>query len=444
MAKLPRITVMPPGPYARKLLSRDEQLISPSYMRLLPLAVKSGEGCILRDVDGNEYIDLSAGLACLNLGHQHPKVVEAIKNQCSSLIHYPFDAFYREDALVLAEKLIEIAPGSFEKKVFFDNSQSEAIETALKLSRWHTRKQLFLSFIGASHGQTFGALSVSASDIRERSHFFQLLPGVIHVPYPYCYRCFLKQNYPDCHCSCVDFIEDMILRKLAPPEDVAAITIEPIQWRGCVVAPQEYFSRLRKLADKYDFLLVDDESRTGIGRTGKWFAIEHWNIEPDILCCGNVLASGLPLAATIAKSKLMDWMEGSHAGSSGGNPLSCAAAIAVIDAIKEERLLENAVKQGTYILKRLRELKDECEIIGDVRGKGLMIGLEIVENLETSRASNEQAREIVLRAWRQGVITTLTDPSTIVLTPPLTITREVIDGAMEIICDVIREVASER
>ncbi|MBS7659433.1 aminotransferase class III-fold pyridoxal phosphate-dependent enzyme, partial [Candidatus Bathyarchaeota archaeon] len=213
---------------------------------------------------------------------------------------------------------------------------------------------------------------------------------------------------------------------------------------GCVVAPQEYFSRLRKLADKYDFLLVDDESRTGIGRTGKWFAIEHWNIEPDILCCGNVLASGLPLAATIAKSKLMDWMEGSHAGSSGGNPLSCAAAIAVIDAIKEERLLENAVKQGTYILKRLRELKDECEIIGDVRGKGLMIGLEIVENLETSRASNEQAREIVLRAWRQGVITTLTDPSTIVLTPPLTITREVIDGAMEIICDVIREVASER
>ncbi|MBC7130853.1 aminotransferase class III-fold pyridoxal phosphate-dependent enzyme, partial [Candidatus Bathyarchaeota archaeon] len=342
----------------------------------------------------------------------------------------------------LAERLVEITPGTFEKKVFFDNSRSEAVETALKLSRWHTRKQLFLSFTGAFHGYTFGALSLSARSLDEKRYFFPLLTGVIHIPYPYCYRCFLKQSHPECRYACVDFIEDIVLGKQVSPEDVAALVFEPIQWEGCIVPPPEYFNRLKKLADKYGFLLIDDESYTGVGRAGKWFAIEHWNIVPDILCSANSLASGLPLAVTVAEAKLMDWVEGSHMSSFGGNPLSCVAALAVIDTIKEERLLENAVKQGSYILKRLRELKDECEIVGDVRGKGLMIGMEIVKG-EEETPSYEDTREIVIRAWKRGVVVSPCNSSAIILTPPLNISRDLVDDAIDIVCDVVKEVEAE-
>lgn len=442
MRQFPRRVVIPPGPKARELIMKDELLISQSYMRFYPLVAESGAGCILKDVDGNEYIDFSSGMACLNIGHCHPKVVEVIKQQCEFLLHYPIDAFYLKEAVSLSEKLINIAPGSFDKKIFFDSGRSESIETALKLSRWHTRRQLFLSFLGAFHGYTLGALSLSARRLDEKRYFFPLLSGVLNVPYPYCYRCFLKQNYPECHYSCIDYIEETIFMKQAPPEDVAAVIFEPIQWDGCIVPPPEYFNRLKKLADKYGFLMVDDETYTGVGRTGKWFAIEHWGVEPDILCCSNALASGLPLAVAITKAKVMDWVEGSHMSSFGGNPLSCAAANAVIDIISEERLLENAVKQGAYILKRLKELKEGCAIIGDIRGKGLMIGLEIAKGKKAAE-NLECTREIAIRAWRRGVVTIPCNSSTILLIPPLNITRELVDEAMDIICDVVKEVEAE-
>jgi len=444
MSAYPKIIVTPPGPKARELVKRDENVISPSYGRFYPLVVESGRGCIVRDVDGNEYIDFNSGLVCLSVGHSHPKVVAAIKNQCDRFLHYSNTDFFYAEVVNLAEKLAEITPGNFDKKVYFGNSGAESVEAAVKLAKWHTRKQRFISFISAFHGRTIGALSFTASKPTQRRYFFPLMPGVTHVPYPYCYRCPFKLTYPDCHYWCIDFIDEFVLQKYVPPEEVAAIVFEPIQGEGgYVVPPPGYFQRLKKLADKYGILLIDDEVQAGMGRTGKWFAIEHWGVEPDILCSAKALASGLPLGATIAKSTIMDWVGGSHASTFGGNPLSCVAANAVIDVTREEKLLGNATVQGAYIMKRLEELKQQTEIVGDVRGKGLMIGMEIVENKETKKPAPKKAAEIMKRSWKRGVAVITCGSSTIRIAPPLNITRELVDAALEILGDVVKEVERE-
>jgi len=444
MGDYPRIVVTPPGPKAREFVKRDESLISPSYGRFYPLVVESGRGCIVKDVDGNEFIDFNSGLVCLGVGHSHPKVVSAIKKQCDRFLHYSNTDFYYDEVITLAGKLAEIAPGDFEKKVYFGNSGAEAVEAAVKLAKWHTRKQLFIAFISAFHGRTIGALSFTASKPTQKRYFFPLMPGVTHVPYPYCYRCPFKLTYPGCHYWCVDFIDEQVLQKYVPPEDTAAILYEPIQGEGgYVVPPPEYVQRLKKLADKHGLLLIDDEVQTGMGRTGKWFAIEHWNVEPDIVCSAKALAAGLPLGATIANAKIMDWVAGSHASTFGGNPLSCAAANTVIDVVKEEKLLENATKQGAHILKRLEELKEKSEIVGDVRGKGLMIGLEIVENKEDKKPAPEKVNEIMMRSWKRGVAVITCGASTIRIAPPLIITRELVDAALDIIEDTVKEVEKE-
>jgi 4-aminobutyrate aminotransferase len=444
MSAYPKIIVTPPGPKARELVKKDENVISPSYGRFYPLVVESGRGCIVRDVDGNEYIDFNSGLVCLSVGHSHPKVVAAIKNQCDRFLHYSNTDFFYAEVVNLAEKLAEITPGNFDKKVYFGNSGAESVEAAVKLAKWHTRKQRFISFISAFHGRTIGALSFTASKPTQRRYFFPLMPGVTHVPYPYCYRCPFKLTYPDCHYWCIDFIDEFVLQKYVPPEEVAAILFEPIQGEGgYVVPPPEYFQRLKKLADKYGILLIDDEVQAGMGRTGKWFAIEHWGVEPDILCSAKALASGLPLGATIAKSKIMDWVGGSHASTFGGNPLSCVATNAVIDVTREERLLENATIQGAHIMKRLEELKQQTGIVGDVRGKGLMIGMEIVENKATKKPAPKKAAEIMKRSWKRGVAVITCGSSTIRIAPPLNITKELVDSALEIIGDVVKEVEKE-
>ena len=438
-----KIVVTPPGPRGREIVQKDEQLISPSYNRFYPLVVESGRGYILKDVDGNEYIDFASGLLCLNVGHCHPKVVEAIKRQCDSFLHVS-NAFYSSEIVNLAEQLAKITPGEFAKKTFFGNSGSEAIEASLKLSKWYTRKSIFIGFINAFHGGTLSALAFASIKPSQRAYFSPFMPSVAHIPYPYCYRCPFKLSYPECDYWCVDFIEEYVLQKYVPPEDVAAILFEPIQSDGgVIVPPPEYFQLLKKLADKHGILLIADEVQTGIGRTGKWFAIEHWNVAPEILCCGGALASGLPLSATIAKAKIMDWISGSHTSTFGGNPLACAAAIAVIDVIKEERLLENANKQGAYIMKRLAELKDKSSIVGDIRGKGLIIGIEVIDSRESNKQYAEKSFEIVARLWKRGVITTTCGLSTVRIAPPLNITKEAIDAALEIIEDTIKEVEKE-
>ncbi|MFZ1039158.1 MAG: acetyl ornithine aminotransferase family protein [Candidatus Bathyarchaeia archaeon] len=444
MTAYPKIVVSPPGPKAREMVKKDESLVSPSYARFYPLVIDSGKGCIVKDVDGNEFIDFNSGLVCLNVGHSHPKVVAAIKKQCDRFLHYSNTDFYYDEVIDLAGKLAEITPGDFNKKVYFGNSGAEAIEAAVKLAKWHSRRQLFIAFISAFHGRTIGALSFTASKPTQRRYFFPLMPGVTHVPYPYCYRCPFKLTYPECHYWCVDFIDEYVLQKYVPPEDTAAILYEPIQGEGgYVVPPPEYPKRLKKLADKYGLLFIDDEVQTGMGRTGKWFAIEHWDVEPDIICSAKGLASGMPLGAVIAKAKVMDWVGGSHASTFGGNPLSCAAALAVIDTIKEEKLLENATKQGAYIMKRLEELKARSEIVGDVRGKGLMIGLEIVEDKKSKKPAPEKVKEIMIRSWKRGVAVITCGTSTIRIAPPLVITRELVDSALDIIEDTVKEVEKE-
>ena len=445
MASYPKIVVSPPGPKARELVKKDETFISPSYVRFYPLAIESGKGCIVKDVDGNQYIDFNSGLVCLNVGHCHPKVVDAIKKQSEKFLHYSNTDFYYRPVVDLAEKLCEVTPGQFDKKVYFGNSGAEAVEAAVKLSKWHTRKQRFIAFISAFHGRTLGAVSFTASKPVQRRHFFPMVPGVTHVPYPNCYRCPFKLSYPDCNYWCVDFIDEMVLQKYVPPEEVAGILIEPIQGEGGYVAPPpEYFKRLKRITDKYGLLLIDDEIQSGMGRTGRWFAIEHWKVEPDIVCIAKSIASGLPLGAIVSRARLMDWEGGSHASTFGGNPLSCVAGLASIDVIKEGHLLENATNQGNYIKKRLENLKDECGILGDVRGKGLMIGAEIVEDKDTKKPAKEKASKIMLRSWKRGIALITCGASTLRIAPPLIITRELVDAGMDIVEDVIREVDKEK
>lgn len=442
--KYPKIVATPPGPKARDLLKRDLSALSQSAVRWYPLVAESGQGCIVKDVDGNEFIDFNSGIAVLNVGHSHPRVVAAIKTQADKLIHYSYTDFYYEPIIRMGEELTKITPGTHQKRVFFGNSGAEAVEAAMKLARWHTRRQLFLAYGSAFHGRTMGALSLTASKTVQRRHFFPLVPGVSHVPYPYCYRCPLGLTYPDCGIKCADFIEEEVLQKSSPPEDTAAMFVEPIQGEGgYVVPPPEYFQKLKKILDRYGILLVDDEIQSGMGRTGKWCAIEHWDIVPDIVCFAKAVGSGLPLGAMVSRADLMDWEEGSHATTFGGNPVACSAGLEVINVIREERLLENATKQGMYLMKRLKEMQEDQELIGDVRGKGLMVGAELVKNRKTKEPASEEAKETITKCFKRGLAIITSGKSTIRFAPPLIVDRELLDAGLDLFEEVIKEVAKE-
>ncbi|HMK83705.1 MAG TPA: acetyl ornithine aminotransferase family protein [Candidatus Bathyarchaeia archaeon] len=441
---LPKIIVTPPGPKARELLKKDADVISSSIIRCYPLVAESGSGCIVKDVDGNEFIDFNSGLIVLAVGHSHPRVVKAIKEQAEKLIHYSWTDFYYKPIIDYGTRLIEITPGSYQKRVFFSNSGAEANEAAMKVARWHTRKPLFLAYTGSFHGRSFGTMSLSGSKPVQRRHFFPLVSEVTHVPYPYCYRCPFGLKYPDCNMWCVDFIEEEVLKKFHPPEDTAAMFIEPIQGEGgYIVPPEDYFQRLKKILDKYNILMVDDEIQTGMGRTGKWLAIEHWGITPDIITLSKSLASGVPIGATISRAEIMDWESGSHANTLGGNPIACAAGLQVIEIIKEEKLLENATKQGTYLAKRLKEMQHEYTIIGDVRGRGLMVGAELIKDQETKEPASEEVTTIINKCFRRGLAIISAGKSTIRFAPPLIITRDLIDAGLDVFEGAVKEVSNE-
>jgi len=441
--KYPNIVIEPPGPRALEWIKREEKIISP-YNRpyYYPLVVESAKDCIIRDVDGNEYIDFNSGLVVMNVGHCHPKVIEAIEKQIRKLMHYSYTDFRYPYVIQLAEKFLEIVPGETPKKIFFSNSGAESVEAAIKVARWHTKRPYIIAYTGSFHGRTYIAMSLTASSPKYRARFGPLVPGVEHVPYPYCYRCPWKQEYPDCDLWCVDFIDEYYFKKYVPPEETAAIVFEPIQGEGGYIpAPDGYFKKLKKLADQYGILLIDDDVQAGMGRTGKWFGIEHYGIEPDILCTSKGTASGLSLGVTAAKADVMDWGVGVHCTTFGGNPVACAAAMAVIDIIKEERLLENATRQGEYIMKRFREAQETLELIGDVRGKGLMIGVELVRDRKTKEPAVEERDEVMRRSWKKGVAVIGCGASTLRIAPPLTITRDLVDTALDIIIDSIKEVS---
>jgi len=437
-----RLVTPLPGPNARAILERDARSISSSYTRSYPFVAKTGRGAMVEDVDGNWFVDFAAGIAVASTGHCHPDVVAAIQKQAAELIHMSGTDFYYPNMVELAEKLCEIAPGKGQKRVYYGNSGTEAIEAAIKLARYHTHREKFISFYGGFHGRTMGALSLTASKAVQRKGFGSLLSGVFHAAYPDPYRC-PHGSAGSGHCAeCASFIERELFHKLVAPEDVAGIVIEPIQGEGGYLpAPAEFLRELQRLCRKHGILLISDEVQCGMGRTGKWWAGDHAGIEPDILCVAKGIASGMPLSATIARADIMNWPPGAHASTFGGNLVSVAAALETIRLI-ETKYMENARVMGDYIFGRIAAWPERHAIVGDVRGKGLMIGIEIVLDRKTKERAHYLRDAIALRAFHKGLLILGAGENTVRLSPPLMIDREQADFAVDTLDACIAEVAA--
>lgn len=436
--KTPVIKTKLPGPKASKLIKKDQTFVSPSYTRVYPLVVEQADGIWVKDVDSNVFLDFTAGIAVNATGHCHPRVVSSIKNQAEQLLHMSGTDFYYTPQIALAEKLAGLASVPGNRKVYFGNSGAEAVEAAFKLARWHTRRELNIAFYGAFHGRTMGALSLTASKAIQKKHYHPFVPGITHIPYAYCYRCHLNLCYPECGVACVRWVEDTLFRTNLPPEEIAAIFVEPIQGEGGYIVPPPHFHQeLHKLAQKYGILYVTDEVQTGMGRTGKMFAMEHFDVIPDIMALAKGIASGLPLGAMVARSEIMDWEAGSHASTFGGNPISCAAAMATIELL-EETLIENAEKQGERLLKGLCEQQRDHECMGDVRGKGLMVAVELVKDRETKEPAKDWRDNVIKNAFRKGLLILGCGENSIRFCPSLTVSSEEIDVGLSIFDEAVR------
>jgi 4-aminobutyrate aminotransferase len=419
--------------------------ISPSYTRAYPLVVESGSGAMIRDVDGNVFLDFAAGIAVCATGHAHPEVVKAIQLQSERLLHISGTDFYVPNMVDLAKKLSELSPGNSLKKVYFGNSGAEAIEAAMKLARYHTRRKNFIAFYSCFHGRTFGALSLTSSKTIQRKHFGPFVPGAFHTPYAYCYRCPLNLTYPACDVACAEFMEKTLFKTVVEPESVAAIVVEPIQGEGgYVVPPKEFFEVITDIADRYGILIIADEVQSGMGRTGKFWASEHFDFVPDILATAKGLASGLPLSAIIAREEIMDWTPGAHASTFGGNPVSCAASLKTIELI-EHGLMENARIQGQHLAEGLAYLRGKHAVIGDARGLGLMQAIEIIKPRATKDTKNRQLRDrIIQEAFERGLLILGCGENSIRFCPALIITKQQVDCAISILDDCFQAAARAR
>lgn len=440
----PVIITPPPGPHAKAWVRRDARTLSQSATRIYPLVVQKANGAVVEDVDGNRYLDFTAGIAVVATGHSHPKVLRAIRDQVARFIHMSGTDFYYPSQIRLAETMAKIAPVQRPARTFLSNSGTEAVEAAFKLARYHTRRPLMIAFQGAFHGRTMGALSLTGSKAVQRRHFAPLVPGVSHVPYPNCYRCPYGRTYPSCDMECVEAIRNVYFKSTVPPEDVAAIVVEPIQGEGgVVVPPPEFLPKLAALAKEFGILLVADEVQTGMGRTGKMFAVEHWRVKPDIMTIGKGIASGLPMGATVASDRVMSWGAGSHANTFGGNPVACEAALVTIDLL-QQHLIKNAADLGTYLLKELEQLKARHRLMGDVRGKGLMIGIECVRDRDTKEMAIPERNAIIQRCFKKGLLLLGCGQNVVRLVPPLIITKRDADIAVEILDAVLSDVERRR
>ncbi len=433
--EVPHIRTPLPGPNAHSLLERDHHFASPSYTRVYPLVCARGSGAVMEDVDHNLFLDFTAGIAVTSTGHCHPYVVEAIQDQATRLLHMSGTDFYYQPMIDLAQRLAEIGPWPGHRRVFFTNSGAEALEAALKLARWHTGRPRAIAFFGAFHGRTYGAMSLSGSKLVHRRGFAPLVPDIHHVPYPRgCGPCPTADQ-----CSCVRFIEETVLRRTAPPEEVAAIFVEPIQGEGgYYVPPPGFLPALRQLCDRHNILLVVDEVQTGMGRTGKMFATEHWGVQPDIICLAKGIASGMPLGAMIARDEVMDWPPGSHASTFGGNPVSCRAALATLDLI-EGGYMANAAARGEQLRQGLQRLQKQHREIGDVRGVGLLMAMEIVSSREPYTLAPVLRDAIVQAAFHKGLLLLGCGESAIRFCPPLCVTVAQVERALEIVGQVLAE-----
>ena len=436
---LPNITGPLPGPRARAIIERDQEVVSPSYTRSYPLVAARGVGAVVEDVDGNRFLDFSAGIAVVATGHCHPRVVEAIQRQAARLIHMSGTDFYYEEMVALAEKLSAIAPGDAARRVSFGNSGAEAIEGCIKVARYSTGRDKIIAFFGAFHGRTIGALSLTARKAVQRSGFGPLMPGVVHAPYPYCYRCPFGKEPDSCAVECVQHIEHTLLKTIAPAEETAAIVVEPVQGEGgYVVPPRKFFEELARVAEQNGILLIFDEVQCGMGRTGKMWAAQHFDAVPDVFAVAKGIASGLPLGATVARADLMTWPPGAHASTFGGNPVACAAALVTI-ALLEEDLMANAARMGAYLMDRMRDWPERFPAVGDVRGLGLMIGIELVRDQATREKAPQLRDRVVQQAFERGLLVLGAGENTIRLSPPLVITRDQCDFALETLAECLRE-----
>lgn len=437
LGELPRIVTELPGPRARVVIERDHGVLSPSYTRPYPLVVERAAGAVVEDVDGNRFLDFNAGIAVVATGHCHPRVVQAVREQAGRLIHMAAADFYYPNVVELGERLARSAPGGGERRVFFGNSGAEAIEAALKLARYHSGRSQFLAFLGCFHGRTLGALSLTSSRAVQRRGFSPLLAGVHHVPYPDCYHCPYGRQEPDCRLECVQAIEDRF-RTVLPPEELAAIVIEPVLGEGgYVVPPVKFFEGLGRLARQHGVYLIVDEVQSGMGRTGKMWASEHFGLVPDLLAVAKGIASGLPLGALVARAEMMDWPPGAHASTFGGNPVAVAAALATLDLL-ESGLVENAARMGARIMERMQDWPRRFACVGQVRGLGLMIGIELVRDQSSRERAPELRDRLVRMAFERGLLVLGAGINTVRLSPPLTITAQQADFALDTLEECLR------
>jgi 4-aminobutyrate aminotransferase len=429
----PLIRTPLPGPKARALIERDSLVVSTSYTRGYPFVMARGEGAVVEDVDGNRFLDCAAGIAVNSTGHSHPQVVAAIVDQAQKFLHMSGTDFYYEPQVRLGEVFAEIAPFDGQKRSFFSNSGTEANEAAIKVARYSTRRQAVIAFLGSFHGRTMGSLSLTSSRAIQRRGFGPPHPGTYHAPYATCYRCPVGRQPETCQAECLDFVEEQVLVHLVSPDEVAAVVVEPIQGEGGYVVPAPQFhQRLRELTRKHGILLVIDEVQSGMGRTGRMFAIEHFGVQPDIVTVAKGVASGLPLGVTTARAEVMSWPPGSHASTFGGNPVSCAAALATIDLLRAS-LMENAADVGEYMMDLLKGLQEKHLLIGDVRGRGLMIGIELVRDRTTKERATTERDRLVEACFTRGLLVLGAGRNAVRLSPPLVLMKEQARTAVDIL-----------
>lgn len=458
------------GPKAEELIHRDRKVMFGAHTRTreIPLVVEKAEGVVIKDVDGKEFVDFGAGYAVCATGHCHPDVMKAIESQIKRLMHISGADFYYLPQVALAERLVKLTPGTFNKKIYFTSTGVECLEASLKISRHYTRRPQLVSFLGAFHGRTYAGMSLSGSKRVQRAHFSPLIPGVVHTPYPYCYRCPFNLTYPECKLEprfdsipmlpCVAYLTDVIFEQIVDPEDVAALVVETIQGEGgYIVPPPEFHPLLRAITRTYGIIFVVDEIQSGLGRTGKMFGIEHWGVEPDIVCIAKAIASGMPLGAVVARAELMDeevdpkaWRRGSHGSTFGGNPVACSAALKTLEIIEGE-LVENARIVGEWIMEELKDFMNSHRIVGDVRGKGLMIGVEIVKDRKTKERlpmdltqEGKNIKEVIMgNCFKQGLVVLGCGMNSIRFSPPLILTLAQAQKGISIFENVVEGVEAQ-
>ena len=431
-----------PGPRAKAIIERDKARVSTSYTRDYPFVIARGEGAVVEDVDGNRFLDCAAGIAVTGTGHAHPDVVGAIVEQAKKYLHMSGTDFYYEPQVRLAEELDAIVPITGPTRSFFGNSGAEAVEAAIKLARYSTGRVNIIAFLGSFHGRTLGALAATSSKYVQRRGFGPMMPGVYHAPFATCYRCPVGRQPESCQAECLEFLEDQTLVHLVSPDEVAAVLVEPIQGEGgYLVPPAQFHQRLRELTTRHGMLLVADEVQTGMGRTGRMFGCEHFGVQADIVTMAKGIASGMPLGVTCARADVMTWPPGAHASTFGGNPVSCVAALETIRLLKDG-LVRNAEEVGGHLIGKLRALMDKHPLIGDVRGKGLMIGVELVRDRKTKERAPEERDAVVQAMFRRGVLTLGAGRNAVRFAPPLVLTREQADVIADLFDQSLAEVGA--